>query len=146
VPVVTLASLTDATLHEDPLLQISDLQTHFYTRQGIVKSVNGVSLTVRAGETLALVGESGSGKSVTSLSVMRLIDAPGKIVNGSILLRTKQGATTDLARCPEADMRRLRGNDVAMVFQEPMTSLNPAFTVGDQIAEPIMLHQAKRKR
>jgi oligopeptide/dipeptide ABC transporter ATP-binding protein len=138
--------LTGVTTHADPLLKISDLQTHFYTRPGIVKSVNGVSLEVRACETLALVGESGSGKSVTSLSIMRLIDAPGRIVNGSIFLRTKEGKTIDLAQCPEAHMRRIRGNDVAMVFQEPMTSLNPAFTAGDQIAEAIMLHQAKGKK
>ena len=138
--------MAGATTQDDPLLEISDLQTHFYTRTGIVKSVNGVSLQVRAGETLALVGESGSGKSVTSLSIMRLIDSPGRIVNGSISLRTKQGKTIDLAHCPEADMRRIRGNDIAMVFQEPMTSLNPAFTAGDQIAEAIMLHQAKRKK
>jgi oligopeptide/dipeptide ABC transporter ATP-binding protein len=117
IPVVTLASLTDATMHADPLLKISDLQTHFYTRPGIVKSVNGLSLEVRAGETLALVGESGSGKSVTSLSIMRLIDSPGRIVNGSILLRTKQGKIVNLANCPEAEMRRIRGNDIAMVFQ-----------------------------
>ncbi|HEY1948540.1 MAG TPA: ABC transporter ATP-binding protein [Bryobacteraceae bacterium] len=134
------------TMHDDPLLKISDLHTHFYTRQGVVKSVDGVSFEVHAGETLAVVGESGSGKSVTSLSIMRLIDSPGRIVNGSILLRTKQGKVIDLTRCPETDMQRIRGNDIAMVFQEPMTSLNPAFTAGDQIAEAIMLHQAKRKR
>jgi len=133
-------------MHDDPLLKITDLQTHFYTRPGIVKSVNGVSLEVRAGETLAVVGESGSGKSVTSLSIMRLIDPPGRIVNGSILFRTKQGKRVDLTVCTEPDMRRIRGNDIAMVFQEPMTSLNPAFTAGDQIAEAIMLHQGKRKK
>jgi oligopeptide/dipeptide ABC transporter ATP-binding protein len=111
-----------------------------------VKSVDGVSLSVDTGETLALVGESGSGKSVTSLSVMRLIDAPGRIVGGSINLTTKQGETVDLAQCSEKDMRRIRGNDVAMVFQEPMTSLNPAFTAGNQIAEAVKLHQRKSKR
>jgi oligopeptide/dipeptide ABC transporter ATP-binding protein len=145
-PVVTLASLTDATMHDDLLLKITDLQTYFYTHLGIVKSVNGVSFEVRTGETLAVVGESGSGKSVTSLSIMRLVDSPGRIVNGSIFFRTKQGKTVDLTGCPETDMRHIRGNDIAMVFQEPMTSLNPAFTAGDQIAEAIMLHQGKRKR
>ncbi len=128
-----------------PLLKISDLRTHFFTRAGVVKSVNGISLEVRQGETVAVVGESGSGKSVTSLSVMRLIDAPGRIVGGSIVLRTKQGAVLDVTQCSEKEMRRVRGNDIAMVFQEPMTSLNPAYTAGNQIAEAIMLHQAKRK-
>jgi len=128
------------------LLKISDLRTHFHTRSGIVKSVNGISLEVQPGETLAVVGESGSGKSVTSLSVMRLIDSPGRIASGSILLRTKQGTTVDLAQCSEKRMRQIRGNDIAMVFQEPMTSLNPAYTAGNQIAEAVMLHQAKRKK
>ena len=132
--------------HFEILLKIDDLKTYFHTRAGVVKSVDGVSLTVRAGETLALVGESGSGKSVTSLSVMRLIDAPGKIVSGSILLTNRQGETVDLAQASEKDMRRIRGNDVAMVFQEPMTSLNPAFTAGNQIAEAVKLHQRKSKR
>jgi oligopeptide/dipeptide ABC transporter ATP-binding protein len=129
-----------------PLLKISDLCTHFHTRAGVVKSVNGVSLEVLQGETLAVVGESGSGKSVTSLSVMRLIDAPGRIESGSILLRTKRGASVDVTQCSEKEMRQIRGNDVAMVFQEPMTSLNPAYTAGNQIAEAIMLHQGKRKQ
>jgi len=134
-------------LNDDaPLLKISDLRTHFFTRAGVVKSVNGISLEVRRGETLAVVGESGSGKSVTSLSVMRLIDAPGRIVSGSIVLRTKLGAVLDVRRCSEKEMRRVRGNDIAMVFQEPMTSLNPAYTAGNQIAEAIMLHQGKRQK
>ena len=108
--------------------------------------MNGVSLAVAAGETLAVVGESGSGKSVTSLSVMRLIDSPGRIVGGSILLQNKHGAMVDLVQCSEKQMRGIRGNDVAMVFQEPMTSLNPAYTAGNQIAEAVMLHQRKSKR
>jgi oligopeptide/dipeptide ABC transporter ATP-binding protein len=128
------------------MLKVENLHTHFYTRAGVVKSVNGVSFQVDAGETLAVVGESGSGKSVTSLSVMRLIDAPGRIVSGSILLRTKQGASLELTGCSDKEMRRIRGNDVAMVFQEPMTSLNPAFTAGDQIAESITLHQGKSRK
>ncbi len=135
-------NLTEAA----PLLKISDLRTHFFTRAGVVKSVNGISLEVRQGETLAVVGESGSGKSVTSLSVMRLIDAPGRIVSGSIVVRTKLGAAVDVTQCSEKEMRRIRGNDIAMVFQEPMTSLNPAYTAGDQIAEAVILHQRKGKK
>jgi oligopeptide/dipeptide ABC transporter ATP-binding protein len=133
-------------MRSSSLLKIEDLRTYFYTDAGPVQSVDGVSFEVEAGETLAVVGESGSGKSVTSLSIMRLIDPPGRIVNGSILFRRKQGTVVDLTRCSEAEMRRIRGNDIAMVFQEPMTSLNPAFTAGNQIVEAIMLHQAKRKK
>jgi peptide/nickel transport system ATP-binding protein len=144
--VVTLCTLTGTAINGGALLKIDDLKTYFYTPAGPVKSVNGVSFEVHPGETLAIVGESGSGKSVTSLSIMRLVDAPGKIVSGSILFRTKLGAAVDLARCSEADMRRIRGNDIAMVFQEPMTSLNPAFTAGDQIAEAITLHQGKSRK
>ncbi len=128
------------------MLKVENLHTQFYTRAGIVKSVNGVSFQVQAGESLAIVGESGSGKSVTSLSIMRLIDPPGRIVNGRILLRTKEGTTVDLAACSEKQMRGFRGHDIAMVFQEPMTSLNPAFTAGDQIAESITLHQRVSKK
>jgi oligopeptide/dipeptide ABC transporter ATP-binding protein len=128
------------------MLKVENLHTHFYTRAGVVKSVNGVSFRVDAGETLAVVGESGSGKSVTSLSIMRLIDKPGRIVSGSIMLRTKQGTSVELTGCSEKEMQRIRGNDVAMVFQEPMTSLNPAFTTGDQISEAITLHQGKSKK
>jgi oligopeptide/dipeptide ABC transporter ATP-binding protein len=128
------------------MLKVENLHTYFYTRAGVVKSVNGVSFHVDAGETLAVVGESGSGKSVTSLSIMRLIEAPGKIVSGSMRLKSKQGVSVELTECSEKQLRRIRGNDVAMVFQEPMTSLNPAFTVGDQIAEAITLHQGSRRR
>ena len=138
--------MREQTKPGDPLLKVEELRTHFHTRAGVVKSVNGVSFQVRPGETLAVVGESGSGKSVTSLSIMRLIDSPGRIVSGSILLRTKRGTTIELTQSSEKVMRGIRGNDVAMVFQEPMTSLNPAFTAGDQITEAIMLHQAKRKK
>jgi oligopeptide/dipeptide ABC transporter ATP-binding protein len=139
-------ALREQTQPGDPLLKVEELRTHFHTRAGVVKSVNGVSFQVRPGETLAVVGESGSGKSVTSLSIMRLIDSPGRIVSGSILLRTKRGTTIELTQSSEKVMRSIRGNDVAMIFQEPMTSLNPAFTAGDQITEAIMLHQAKRKK
>ncbi|MEM7249152.1 MAG: ABC transporter ATP-binding protein [Acidobacteriota bacterium] len=119
-----------------PILDVRHLQTHFHTEDGVVRAVDDVSFTVEAGETVALVGESGCGKSVTALSVMRLVSPPGRIVSGEILFDG-----TDLVGLPEEDMRRIRGNDIAMIFQEPMTSLNPVFTVGDQIAEAITLHQ-----
>jgi oligopeptide/dipeptide ABC transporter ATP-binding protein len=143
---VTLSGLTDGTVRSGPLLQIQDLRTYFYSDAGPVKSVDGVSFEICAGETLAVVGESGSGKSVTSLSAMGLIDSRGQIVGGSIFFRRKSGTIVDITRCSEDEMRRIRGNEIAMVFQEPMTSLNPAFTAGDQIVEAIMLHQAKPKK
>jgi len=124
------------------LLEVSDLSTHFFTHAGVVKAVNGVSFTLDRGETLGIVGESGSGKTVAALSVLRLIpDPPGKIVAGQILLKG-----TDLATLSKDEMRRVRGNDIAMIFQDPMTSLNPVFRVGTQIAETIMLHQGLSKR
>jgi peptide/nickel transport system ATP-binding protein len=120
-----------------PLLEIADLKTHFFTRDGIVRAVDGVSLEVMPGETLAVVGESGCGKSVTSLSVMRLIASPpGRIVAGSIRF-----AGIDLLALSEKQMRAIRGNDISMIFQEPMTSLNPVLTIGRQIAETLTLHQ-----
>jgi len=120
-----------------PLLEIEDLRTHFFTRDGIVRAVDGVSLNVKPGETLAVVGESGCGKSVTSLSILRLIpNPPGRIVGGAIRF---QGV--DLLSLPEAEMRKIRGNEISMIFQEPMTSLNPVLTVSRQISETLMLHQ-----
>ncbi len=124
------------------LLKIEGLQTHFFTEAGTVRAVDGVSLMVRKGETLGIVGESGCGKSVTALSVLRLIpNPPGKIVGGNIYLNGR-----DLLKLPEDDMRKVRGASISMIFQEPMTSLNPVFTVGDQIAEGIRLHQRLSKR
>src|SRR5258707_5818122 len=120
-----------------PLLEVEDLRTYFFTRDGVVRAVDGVSLHVAEGETLAVVGESGCGKSVTSLSILRLIASPpGRIVSGSIRF---QGV--DLLGLDEAAMRRIRGNDISMIFQEPMTSLNPVLTIGRQIGETLMLHQ-----
>ncbi|ADV67685.1 ABC transporter ATP-binding protein [Deinococcus maricopensis] len=131
----------------DVLLAVNGLKTYFYTDDGVVKSVDGVTFHIDRGETLAVVGESGSGKSVTSLSIMRLIASPpGKIVEGEILFRGKDGQQKDLVKVSEAEMRKIRGNDISMIFQEPMTSLNPVYTVGDQIAEAIMLHQGKNKK
>jgi len=124
------------------LLRIEGLQTHFFTEAGTVRAVDGVSLMVRKGETLGVVGESGCGKSVTALSILRLIPTPpGKIVGGNIYLEGR-----DLLKLPEGEMRKVRGASISMIFQEPMTSLNPVFTVGDQIAEGIRLHQRLSKR
>ena len=123
------------------LLEVSDLGTSFYTRQGIVKAVDGVDFEVAAGETLAIVGESGCGKSMTALSLMRLIpDPPGRIVSGSIKL-----AGRDLLKISEEEMRDVRGNEISMIFQEPMTSLNPVMTIGKQISEALILHQGMSK-
>lgn len=124
------------------VLEVHDLQTQFRTDDGLVRAVDGVSFRLDAGRTLALVGESGSGKSVTSLSVMRLLQpGVGEIAGGRILMGGQ-----DLARLPEARMRHVRGNDIAMIFQEPMTSLTPVYTIGDQIAEAILVHTAIGKR
>jgi oligopeptide/dipeptide ABC transporter ATP-binding protein len=120
-----------------PILEIENLQTHFFTASGVVRAVDGVSYSVGPGETLGVVGESGCGKSVTALSILRLVaDPPGRVVGGSIRL-----GGTDLLRLKEAEMERIRGNDVSMIFQEPMTSLNPLYTAGRQISETIALHQ-----
>ncbi len=133
--------MTNSGHADSPLLQVSHLQTHFFTDAGLVKAVEDVSFALTAGETLAVVGESGSGKSVTSLSIMGLIpNPPGRVVGGAILFRTRDGPIVDLAQLPAKAMRKLRGRDIAMIFQEPMTSLDPVFTVGDQIAEAAALH------
>ena len=121
----------------DSALEVKDLQTWFYTRQGIVKAVDGVSFNLRKGETLGIVGESGCGKSITALSVMRLVpDPPGRIIGGRVTLDGR-----DLLDLDEAAMRLVRGNDISMIFQEPMTSLNPVLTIGYQIAEALILHR-----
>src|SRR5262252_69560 len=123
-----------------PLLSVEDLQTYFYTRRGVVKAVDGVSFTLNAGETLALVGESGSGKSVTCLSLVRLVPEPaGRIVGGRVLLDGE-----DLLAKTPAQMRRIRGKQIAMVLQDPMTSLNPGLTIGSLITEVVRRHQGLR--
>ena len=119
----------------EAVLEVDNLRTHFFTNDGVVKAVDGVTFTVRAGETLGLVGESGCGKSITSLSIMRLLTRPGRTVAGQIRFKG-----TNLLELPEEEMRRLRGNDVAMIFQEPMTALNPVFRVGEQITEVLRQH------
>ena len=119
------------------LLEVDGLKTHFFTRDGVVRAVDGVSFRVHAGETVAVVGESGCGKSVTSLSILRLVASPpGRIVAGRLLFEDR-----DLLALDEAGMRDIRGNEIAMVFQEPMTSLNPVLTVGRQIGEALTLHR-----
>jgi peptide/nickel transport system ATP-binding protein len=125
----------------DALLRVEDLHTHFFTLDGVTRAVDGVDLVVHAGETLGIVGESGCGKSVTALSIMRLLPAKlGRVVSGTIRFDGE-----DLLALSEADMREIRGNRIAMVFQEPMTSLNPVLTVGDQIAEAVIIHQKKNR-
>jgi peptide/nickel transport system ATP-binding protein len=125
-----------------PLLAIEDLQTHFFTRDGVVRAVDGVSYAVEAGETLAVVGESGCGKSVTALSILRLVPSPpGRIVGGAIRFEG-----VDLLQIGEGEMRRIRGNQISMIFQEPMTSLNPVLTVSRQITETLILHQGLTAR
>lgn len=126
----------------EPLLEIRDLVTEFRTDRGVVRAVDGVSFEIPAKGTLGVVGESGSGKSVTALSVMRLIAGPqGKIASGSVKYAGKELLTLE-----PAEMRKIRGNRIAMIFQEPMTSLNPVFTVGEQVGEAVRLHQGKSKR
>ena len=121
----------------EPLLELRELQTYFFTDDGVVRAVDGVSYVIHAGETLAVVGESGSGKSVTSLSILRLVPTPpGRIVGGSIRFRGR-----DLLSLSEAEMRAIRGKEISMIFQEPMTSLNPVYSCGEQILEVLMLHE-----
>jgi oligopeptide/dipeptide ABC transporter ATP-binding protein len=124
------------------ILQVSELKTYFFTRIGVVKAVDGVSFGLRKGECLCLVGESGCGKTATALSILRLVDSPpGRIVGGEI-----QYHAEDLLRSPVSRLRRIRGNRIAMIFQDPQSSLNPVFTVGDQIMEPIRLHMKLGRR
>ncbi len=133
------------------LLEIKNLVTEFQTEEETVTAVNSISFSLNRGEIVGVVGESGSGKSVTSLSVMKLISKPGKIVSGEILLHKRDGGVVDLMKLNEQEIRHFRGNEVAMIFQEPMTSLNPVFTCGNQVMEAILVHQkiskadAKRK-
>ena len=129
------------------LLDVQNLSTHFQTDGGVVKAVDDISFQIFRGETVGIVGESGSGKSVTSLSLMRLIpNPPGKIAGGSILYHEAGKAAVDLVKIPDASMRHYRGNKISMIFQEPMTSLNPVFTCGSQVDEAIILHQKKSKK
>lgn len=124
------------------LLEVKNLKTYFYTEDGVVPAVDGVDFELKPGQTLGIVGESGCGKSVTSISILRLVpNPPGRIVEGEILFEDK-----DLVQATEREMQHIRGNDIAMIFQEPMTSLNPVFTIGKQIIEAIQLHQKLDKK
>ncbi len=125
-----------------PLLEVDNLQTHFFTADGVVKAVDGVSYSVRSGETLGVVGESGCGKSVTALSILRLVASPpGRIVGGEVRFDGR-----NLLSMTERQMEDIRGNDISMIFQEPMTSLNPLYTIGKQISEAVALHQGLSRR
>ncbi|WP_423801976.1 ABC transporter ATP-binding protein [Neobacillus sp. SAB-20_R2A] len=125
-----------------PILEVKGLKTHFHTKRGVSRAVDGIDFTLRKGETLGIVGESGCGKSMTSLSILRLIPSPpGKIAGGQILFKGK-----DLVSLSENEMRKIRGNEISMIFQEPMTSLNPVIPVGEQIAEALRLHQKLGKK
>ncbi len=127
---------------KEKLLELKNLKTYFFTEEGVSKAVDGVDFEIYRGETLGVVGESGCGKSVTSLSVMRLIpELPGKIVEGEILFKDR-----DLTKLSQSEMRKIRGNEISMIFQEPMTSLNPVFTIGDQISEAITIHKNISKK
>ena len=129
-------------MENQAVLEIKDLKTHFFTYEGVARAVDGVSYRLAKGEPLGVVGESGCGKSVTALSVLRLIPAPpGKVVGGEILFKGQ-----NLLKLPEDQMRKIRGNRISMIFQEPMTSLNPVFTVGNQIQETFKLHQGLSKK
>ncbi len=125
-----------------PLLEVRDLTTHFFTEEGVVRAVDGISYTLERGEVLGIVGESGSGKSVASLSLMRLVpDPPGRIVRGAIELSDESGNKRDLARLTEAEMRTIRGDRVAMIFQDPMTCLNPYLSIERQLSEVLEIHK-----
>ncbi|TJW42307.1 MAG: ABC transporter ATP-binding protein [Mesorhizobium sp.] len=125
----------------DVILSVRDLRAWFETRRLVAKAVDGVTFDLKRGKTLAVVGESGSGKSVTSLSIMGLVSRPGRIAGGKILFRDRQQHVHDLAGLTQKEFRTIRGREIAMIFQEPMTSLNPLYTVGDQISEMIVLHE-----
>ena len=133
---------TDVAIQQEVVLQVDDLRTYFQTKFGTVKAVDGISFDLRRGETLGIVGESGSGKSVTMLSLMRLVPIPpGRIVSGSIMLDGE-----DLLELSESEMNRVRGSKIALIIQDPMTSLNPVFTIGNQVSEAIRIHQDIPKR
>ena len=133
--------MTGATT-QPPLLTVRNLKTHVFTSEGVVKAVDGVDLEVARGRTLCIVGESGCGKSLTARSILRIVPAPGRIVDGEILLRRAAGDVVDLSQLDPrgSEIRKIRGRDVAMIFQEPMTSLSPVHTIGNQIVEAIRLH------
>jgi peptide/nickel transport system ATP-binding protein len=132
----------------EPLLEVRGLKTHFFTDEGVVRSVDGVDFSVASGKTLCVVGESGCGKSVTARSILQVVDKPGRIVAGDILLQQPSGPALNLATLDPRGraIRRIRGKDIAMIFQEPMSALSPVHTIGNQIAEAILLHTSLNKR
>lgn len=127
-------------MSEEIILEIKDLRTSFFTEELEIKAVNGVSLKLPKGKTLGIVGESGSGKSITALSILQLLDRPGKIVGGEVLFKGR-----DLTKLRAREIRQVRGNEISMIFQEPMTSLNPVFTIGQQISEALRIHEGLNK-
>lgn len=129
------------TAHGEMILDVRDLKTYFYTEDGVVKAVDGVNFSVKAGQVLGLVGESGCGKSVTSLSIMRLVGVPGKITGGEIFFEGK-----DLLKLSEGEMVKMRGDRMSMIFQQPQSSLNPVFRVGDQVAEVLEIHKGMKHK
>ncbi len=150
MPLTHLQSSTTMTT-EQKLLQIKDLRTHFFTENGVVRAVDGVSFDIPVGKTLGVLGESGCGKSVTGYAILQLINSPGRIVGGEVLFeREKNGRkeVVDLLKygARSEEIRQIRGNEIAMIFQEPMTSLDPLFTIGDQLAEAVLVHQKVSKR
>ena len=133
------------TQMRDPsnVVEFDELHTYFYTEVGTVKAVNGVSFDIPEGKIIGVVGESGCGKSVTSLSLMQLVQAPqGQIVSGSIRYKASDGKCYDVTKMPTSEMLKIRGKDIAMIFQEPMTSLNPVFRIGEQMDEVVLLHDS----
>jgi peptide/nickel transport system ATP-binding protein len=147
-PIPTASDVTARTADAArPILEVRDLRTYFFQDEGTVKAVDGAGLSVYAGKTLGIVGESGCGKSVTARSILRIVERPGRVVSGEILLR-EDGRETDLARldAESREMRQVRGGDIALIFQEPMTSFSPVHTVGNQMIETIRLHQALDKK
>ena len=131
-----------------PVIEVRDLQTHFFTEEGVVRAVDGVNLDLQQGRVLAIVGESGCGKSVTAFSILQLISPPGRLVGGQVMYRRKDGDTVDLAALAHdsRQLKSIRGNDIAMIFQEPMLAFSPVYTIGNQISEVIRLHQGGSKK
>jgi oligopeptide/dipeptide ABC transporter ATP-binding protein len=149
MPLIHLQSSVFMTT-ENMLLEIKDLRTHFFTESGVVRAVDGVSFQIPTGKTVGVLGESGCGKSVTAYSILQLINTPGRIVGGEILYRrthSGRNQVVDLLRygARSEDLRQIRGNEISMIFQEPMTSLDPLFTIGDQLAEAVLVHQRVSK-
>lgn len=130
----------------DNIIELDNLKTYFYTDAGTVKAVDGVSFDIPKGKTIGVVGESGCGKSVTSLSIMRLLQGPQGQIAGGQIRYNQDNRAIDLTKISMKEMQKIRGNEISMIFQEPMTSLNPIFTIGDQLSEPIELHNPEMSK